>query len=310
MSEYWKSTPKYWCKHCKTFVKDTKLEKTNHDATPKHQGNIKRFLRDLHRGHEREERDKQRAKDEVQRLNGVVSGSVASDPAAAAGAPWRRKPIVPSSVGTLNQTATPAQRKQQLAQLAEMGVTVPEDFRKELAMAGEWQVLSETPIRESETIKAEMDDRKPNMMNVGVRKRKYEGQDGEDEAEERVFRSGWGLTTRVYPGLNEKGEGDLDLLLGKSQTNTRRSKVGVNKTAGESSPQDQKFVEQRVASETDQSTLERPSIKREDSGETGTFLSLAPSLALIDHNNIKAENTPLEPEVTFKKRKAKPIRQK
>ena len=27
--------PKYWCKHCKTYVRDTKLEKANHEATPK-----------------------------------------------------------------------------------------------------------------------------------------------------------------------------------------------------------------------------------------------------------------------------------
>ena len=51
MSEYWKSTPKYWCKHCGIYVRDTKLERTNHEATGKHQGALKRFLRDLHRGH-------------------------------------------------------------------------------------------------------------------------------------------------------------------------------------------------------------------------------------------------------------------
>ncbi len=91
MSEYWKSTvstslfhvkfvlilrqPKYWCKHCKTYVRDTKLERTNHDATPKHQGNLKRFLKDLHRGHEKDEKDKERAKAEVARLNGLPVGS-------------------------------------------------------------------------------------------------------------------------------------------------------------------------------------------------------------------------------------------
>lgn len=240
----------------------------------------------------------------------MVSGSISSDAPAAAGAQWRRKPVVPSLMGTFNQTATPAQRKQQLAQLAEMGVAVPEDFRKELAMAGEWQILSETPIHEAENIKAEMDDCKPNTLNVGVRKRKYEGQDGEDEGEETVFRRGWGSTTRLYPGLNERGEDDLDLLLGKTQVNTRRSHVGDNKTAGESRPQDQTFVEQLVASETGQSTLERPPVKREDSGGIGTPLPLAPSLALPDDDNVKDENTLLEPEITFKKRKAKPIRRK
>lgn len=309
MSEYWKSTPKYWCKHCKTFVKDTKLEKTNHDATPKHQGNIKRFLRDLHRGHERDERDKQRAKDEVQRLNGVVSGSTSSDAAAATGAPWRRKPILSQSAVTLNQTATPAQRKQQLAQLAEMGVAVPEEFRKEMAMAGEWQTLSETPIYDV-GIKGEMEDRKPDALNVGVRKRKYEGQEEEEDAGETVFRRGWGSTTRAYPGSNEKGENDLDLLLGRTQVNTRRSDVEDNKTSGGRRPQDQKFIQEQVADEIAQSALERPVVKKEDSGGPGIPLPLVPPHGVLDDTTVKVENSSLEPEIMFKKRKAKPIRHK
>ena len=57
MSEYWKSTPKYWCKHCSVYVRDTKLERTNHEATGRHQGAIKRSLRDLHRNAEQQERE-------------------------------------------------------------------------------------------------------------------------------------------------------------------------------------------------------------------------------------------------------------
>ncbi|MBE7181524.1 MAG: hypothetical protein INR71_10015, partial [Terriglobus roseus] len=66
--------PKYWCKFCKTYVRDTKFERQQHDATGRHQSNIQRSLRTLHRDAERGERDKQRARDEVARLNGVVGG--------------------------------------------------------------------------------------------------------------------------------------------------------------------------------------------------------------------------------------------
>ncbi|PCD42081.1 hypothetical protein AU210_004616 [Fusarium oxysporum f. sp. radicis-cucumerinum] len=127
MSEYWKSTPKYWCKHCETYVRDTKLERQNHESTAKHQGALKRFLRDLHRNHEREEREKDRAKREVERLNGVVGAS-----SAAAGPSSRPAPRAQQSA------PTEASLKKQREQLAAMGVAMPSDFRPEMAMPGEW----------------------------------------------------------------------------------------------------------------------------------------------------------------------------
>lgn len=238
----------------------------------------------------------------------MVSGLTSSDAAAAAGAPWRRKPI--ASPGIFNQTATPAQRKQQLAQLAEMGVAIPEDFRKEMAMAGEWQTLSETPIHEAGDIKGEMEDHKPDALNVGVRKRKYEGQEGEEETGETVFKRGWGSTTRTYPGPNDNGEADLDSLLGKTLVNTRKSRIEDSKTSGENKFQDQTFVEEQMAEEIAQSALERPKVKKEDSAGSGIPLPLVPSHGLLDNTTIKVENSSFEPDITFKKRKTKPIRQK
>ena len=109
MSEYWKSTPKYWCKHCSTFVRDTKLERANHDATAKHQNAVNRALRDLHRNHEREERDKERAKREVDRLNGVVSGAGSGSQASGSG---RQD----GGGGDVSRTASEADRKRQMQQ--------------------------------------------------------------------------------------------------------------------------------------------------------------------------------------------------
>lgn len=244
------------------------------------------------------------------RLNGVVSGSTSSDAAAVTGAPWRRKPTVPPLTGTFNQTATPAQRKQQLAQLAEMGVAIPEDFRKEMAMAGEWQTLSETPIHEAGNIKGELEDRKPQTLNVGVRKRKYEGQEEDEEAGEMLARRGWGSTTRVYPGLNDRGEDDLDLLLGKAQVNTRRSGTEATKISGENRFHDHSVSEEQVTDGSAHSALERPVVKNEDSGEAGNPLPLVPSHGSPDDTTIKIETRPLEPEITFKKRRPKSMRQK
>ncbi|KAJ4301833.1 hypothetical protein N0V90_003929 [Kalmusia sp. IMI 367209] len=72
MAEYWKSTPKYWCKFCRDYIKDTKFERQQHEATGRHQSNIQRSLKGLHREQAATERQKQRAKDEVARLNGRI----------------------------------------------------------------------------------------------------------------------------------------------------------------------------------------------------------------------------------------------
>jgi len=214
MSEYWKSTPKYWCKHCKTFVRDTKLERTNHEATPKHQGNLKRFLRDLHRGHEKEEKDKERAKSEVARLNGLVSGSGPGEGSSFSNFGRGPTPTIPKP------QATASQRKQQLAQLAEMGVSIPDEFRGEMAMAGEWQVTSERLIDSSESSEKNLD-----ALGFGVRKRVIE-EDDEAEGGMEAKKTRWGSTLRAHP--DREDDLDLDLLLRMSTS--KRSKQDPSDT--------------------------------------------------------------------------------
>ncbi|KAL8823978.1 MAG: hypothetical protein Q9191_005396 [Dirinaria sp. TL-2023a] len=302
MSEYWKSTPKYWCKHCKTFVRDTKPERTNHEATPKHQGNIRRFIRDLHRGNEREERDKQRAKDEVDRLNGVVSGSPSASDSNRP--PWQRKTAIPSIPNGARQ-ATQAERKQQLAQLAAMGVAVPEDFRREMAMAGDWQTVSEGLVHEDvkkeedgKDVKPSPADIGPATVNIGVRKRKHEGQEEEEEAGERVAKKGWGSTTRTYPGTHE--DVDLDALLAGSKTspNTAESQPSpITKLADASADH-----ANPVASADHGLLPAMPHVKSEASDSP---------LAVHPAHEEPSRNTE-EPSagIVFKKRKPKQIRQK
>ncbi|KAJ9647885.1 hypothetical protein H2199_001661 [Coniosporium tulheliwenetii] len=228
MSEYWKSTPKYWCKFCKTYVRDTKFEKQQHEATPKHQNNIQRSLRDLHRNHEREEREKQRAKDEVERLNGVVAGAASSDP------PWKRKGAVPAAAPP--KQATPEERKRQAAQLAEMGVAIPEEFRREMAMVGDWQVTAERPVFPGVKKEEEDEDVKPEALNIGVRKRKFEGQEEVEEAGETV---GVGTVKKqaeeAEPGprikKEESEEGATSLLIDSEPATAAESDIKAEKEA-------------------------------------------------------------------------------
>ncbi|KAL8846519.1 MAG: hypothetical protein Q9221_008395 [Calogaya cf. arnoldii] len=300
MSEYWKSTPKYWCKHCKTFVRDTKLEKTNHEATAKHQGNIKRFLRDLHRGHEREEREKDKAKNEVERLNGVISGTSS---ATKDGPPWNRPTA--SSLSSGPREATPAERKARLAKLAEMGVAVPEEFRREMAMAGDWQIIAQRLIQDlvkKEEGLEDFRDFKPDLtLNVGIRKRKFEGQEEEEEAGATVVRKGWGSTTRRYPGADGDDHDDLDSLLNKSAVPNQGMSQG---DSAEPLPQS---GDKSVPSQDGQSDLvpepSHPVIKKEhsDSLDMGSRQEQEDSLDMP----VKEENGTQEPAVMFKKRRSK-----
>lgn len=291
-------------------------------------------------------REKQRAKDEVNRLNGVVSGPTSAggpnqehqSSSSAAGAPWRRRPIFHPPANDARQV-TPAERKRQLAQLAEMGVAVPEEFRGDLAMAGDWQVVSERVIHDDEGgVKTEENDERDGGSNVerkyaaaegssiGVRKRKYQGQEEEGGGEEEdeagevmAAPRGWGLGSgsrlHTYPAGSRGGEEDLDSLLTKTKVRIKdeRDGAGSNSQPPPLPPIDR--AQQDIDTvPTTQNPDPNPPIKQEaDADETKPLLPLVSgSGSLSKHNNdLKQDpDTPLEQAsgIVFKKRKAKPIR--
>ncbi|KAL9104384.1 MAG: hypothetical protein Q9187_008909 [Circinaria calcarea] len=303
MSEYWKSTPKYWCKHCKTYVRDTKLEKQNHEATPKHQGNLKRFLRDLHRSNERDEREKQRAKDEVARLNGTASGMSVSSMAGSKSMTSLLKPSVRPPSTSQPQQATPAERKKQMARLAELGVAVPEEYRREMAMAGDWQITSERFIYDDVKKEEELEDAKPNGLNVGIRKRKQDkAEDEEQEAGESGSRKSWGLTTRTYPGARED-DADLDTLLNFTSTAHKKEPAGLSNSSTGMQPHSMQSVQTNNSGSPDV-----PFIKEENSFEGDS--EILPLGSTYGESTVKQEDGLDGASVVFKKRKPKPIRQR
>lgn len=281
MSEHWKSTPKYWCKHCQCYVRDTKLERQNHDATGKHQGALKRFLRDLHRGHEREERDKERARREIDRLNGVVTGG-------------------PSSSGSFTRSAAPpeAQAKTQREQLAALGVAMPDDFRPEMALAGEWTVTNTRVIDDTPKQEEDQED-KVDTKATGVRKREVPADEKEaEDAVQRLFKKSkkWGRASRT---TRQEEDDDLDALLSGS--------VLVKPTPDDTQPKDE--VKSPNADEVKQETN---MVKEEPDTETS---GLAEAVKLENPSEMPALKTEDEDAgpapVVFKKRKAKgAIRQK
>ncbi|OHE97508.1 U1 zinc finger [Colletotrichum orchidophilum] len=302
MSEYWKSTPKYWCKHCSIFVRDTKLERQNHEATGKHQGALKRFLRDLHRGHEQEEREKDRAKREVERLKGISSGTGPSS--------YSSSFSKPGSSGATSSTSTSAeaQRKQQMEQLAGMGVSIPTEFRGDMAMAGEWTVTATKVVDEA----AERE--KPvEAKAVGIRKREQtEEEREEEEAVRGLFKrpKKWG-STKTMPEDDE----DLDALLNSNTLlrPVKKEEPDEPEVKTEESHAGGEMKQEGDAEDTTEAKPDVPAIKSEPTeDEAGKSLDV-PALG---EDSIKKEDEAAEPTeaaapaVVFKKRKPKNIRQK
>ncbi|KAL8718953.1 MAG: hypothetical protein Q9225_003982 [Loekoesia sp. 1 TL-2023] len=307
MSENPKSMPSYWCKYCKSYVRNTELEKTKHESTAKHQGNIKRYLRDLHRGHEREERDKDRAKSEVERLNAVVSG-------ASSGTKPTAIPRGPNAAlsGSTGREATPAERKAQLTKLAEMGVAVPEDYRREVAMAGDWQTVAERPIWnhvKKEEGPDDFKDFKPDpTLNVGIRKRKLEGQEEEEDGSATV-RKGWGSTVRRYPGSASDGDDDLDALLNKEPKFQQKKKTQAEDVLLHPTRPEGRHDESRHGAHENgaiESGPKPPSVKKEDS--EGFDIDSLPNQSIPPAAVVKQEDEDTQPTIAFKKRKAKTLK--
>ncbi|KAJ5088439.1 hypothetical protein N7456_012055 [Penicillium angulare] len=316
MAEYWKSAPRHWCKQCKIFIRDTPFEKTQHEASPKHQGSLKRFLRDIHKNNEIQQRDSQRAKSEVERLRQAVSGE-ASD----------SKNKATSSAPAAKRTAAPAERpvgveerKKQMAQLAEMGIAIPDEYRGDLSLAGQWQTLSESTVDPEAEAAAK---------SIGVRKRKLEGNEdneGEPIPEEYVSK-GWGSRMKIYPGAQDDGDEDLDALLAstkdlkKVKMDTSTADLGEVKSEFELPPKQEDKTGDAdantkpavaTASEGDLSITIKTEGDQSNTVKTEGDQSIKVKTEELDLSSIPLASANPEseeaPGVVFKKRKPKVIR--
>jgi hypothetical protein len=266
MSEYWKSTPKYWCKFCKDYVKDTKFERQQHEATGRHQSNIQRSLKGLHREQQNQERQKQRAKDEVARLNGLVPSS--STAAANANAPAK-----PTFAKTEEKKATLQDRKKQWEQLAAMGITVPDEARGGMALKGEWAVVKEEVVGEIN------EDGEFKALNRGVRKRKVDEEEAERElaGETITKKKGWGQTYKSLPGRGSDDE-DIEALFKKRKTEVKQEEPGVKTEVKEEARQDAVKGEEEPKSLSDIPTAEEAAAVVKTEAEKALAETSAPTV--------------------------------
>jgi hypothetical protein len=176
-------------------VRDTPFERRQHESTAKHQNNLKRFLRDIQNDHERNEREKKKAKDEVERLNRITGTSTVAQPTLAASA----HTVSRSNTGAI----TAADQKRQWSQLAEMGIQVPDSYGGEMATPSGWKAISQTKLEEALVEES---------LSKGIRKRKLDDEEAEEMQPSSVqsSRKVWGKTIKTYPG---EDAADLDALL-------------------------------------------------------------------------------------------------
>jgi hypothetical protein len=176
-----------------------------------------------------------------------------------------------------------------------MGISIPDEFRPEMAMAGEWQVTSERIIEQEDG------EKKPDSLALGVRKRVLD----EDELEAvEAKKRRWGSTYKSHP--MEEDNRDLDALLGnvtrkgkepavKMETHAEVQEAMDGNPEVDGQPATPQFLEEQNPAE----------IKKEPSdGE------IHPTIPPSD-GRLKQEGEDLAaPVIVFKKRKAKNIRQK
>ncbi|KAL2161875.1 hypothetical protein VTH06DRAFT_7659 [Thermothelomyces fergusii] len=309
MADYWKSTPKYWCKHCGVYVRDTGLERANHEATAKHQSAVKRSLRDIHRNAEQKEREKERAKQEIDRLNGVVSGARAAASGASKSATTATKPAG-GVYGAPPQQASQAERQKQLEQLAELGVNIPTELRGSMAMAGEWTVTSTRVIEprgEKADDGADAQSVPAEARATGV-KRERERTEEEKEQEEAIkglFKKPrkWGRESKTMPA---EEDAELDALLSGPLVKTKKEEGEAPQIKTEESPE-------RPAAESDgpgpvKKEASPPVKKEPEENESGLDATAADRDASPPSPSAVAGSG--APAVVFKKRKPKNIRQK
>ena len=232
-------------------------------------------------------------------MNGVSEGAVSSERYHTG-----KKSATPAPID--KRQATPADRKRQLQQLADMGVAVPEETRREMAMAGEWQIQSVTPVyKKVEIVEKEEDDedQKSSTLAVGVRKRRLEEE--EEEAGEAVVKKGWGSTTRTW----QTGDnGDLDNLLKA----TKRIKPRPNPSSEASPPKESLVTSQKGEQSPNEhsESLVHQRIKREKSEDASAPTAEFERPFVSANVAVKSEDDVAEPVGIFKRRKSRPIQQK
>jgi hypothetical protein len=234
----------------------------------------------MHKTQEREQREAQRAKDEVARLNGVVGSSSSGTRVANAGPASTASPAMAPK-----KQATVEDRKRQMEQLAAMGVAIPEEYRRDVAMAGDWQVIAKRTIAPAETTESSSPGK------GGERKRKLHDGQAEEEEEIPKVRKGWGRSFKNFSSSKGRSD-DIGALLNEPII----LKNEVKQDPEESATADDVVKEEK---------LDESEVKRDSTEEDG----LDSSTSIKTEDPAPSTAGPSISPVVFKKRKGKSIKE-
>lgn len=188
-----------------------------------------------------------------------------------------------------------------MAQLVEMGVAIPEEYRRDMALAGDWQTTSVKVIRDDN------EKGNPASKSIGVRKRKAEGDADEEEEQEepeQFISKGWGSTMRKYPGGQSENE-DLDALLASTK-NVKKVRPSEEDEGPEEGVKKEAAGDALTKSEGD----EAAAVAAAPESEQAPIKQEEPSDTTSTATPVKNETEEPKPTggVVFKKRKPKAMR--
>lgn len=86
MADVWVSRKKWTCQYCNVTINDDVPSRQHHESGGRHKGNVERALQNLYKKGERERKDAQAAKREMDRIERLAAASYAKDLSAAAAA--------------------------------------------------------------------------------------------------------------------------------------------------------------------------------------------------------------------------------
>lgn len=168
------------------FVKDTPLSRKDHEASPKHQHALQRFLRELHRNKEKEAVAAENTKREAERLNNLDNPGYVPKPLAR-----RAADLVEKKPAKTSSFRSEEQKKKHLDELAALGVAMPESYRKEHAMAGDWETVRVIERPATPEDPEDEESKRAKRRKIG---------DVEDEDEEETETKNFTMRTLEYPG--------------------------------------------------------------------------------------------------------------
>lgn len=173
-----------------------------------------------------------------------------------------------------------------MAQLAEMGITVPDEYRGDLALAGDWQTVAQRPIARNGGVPSE-------SLSTGVRKRKVEEVDEEETSNVQfTTRKTWGSTTKTYPGTGSGSDSALNDLLSRGTLPKKEPLPEIKSEPNDQTDDGKKEPAVGVVVNDDTTEDDKSVVKKE-------IESLKSSTS--DSHGLKEGD--VAPEVIFKKRK-------